>query len=199
MAWRVLRTVFGNPELRRVELAYIAFNGAEWGTWIAMLVYAYEHGGTTTAGVVALVQLVPAGLCAPFAAVLADRRGPARMLTVSYAAQAVTMAATAAAVYAGASPFLVYALGASAAIAVTCTRPAQAALVPGLSRSPEELTAANVVSSWIESAGIFLAPAAVGLLLGVSGPATAFAVMAALVAIGGALTLGLPGPAASAE
>ncbi len=199
MAWRVLRTVFGNSELRRVELAYIAFNGAEWGTWIAMLVYAYEHGGTTTAGVVALVQLVPAGLCAPFAAVLADRRGPARMLTVSYAAQAVTMAATATAVYAGASPFLVYALGASAAIAVTCTRPAQAALVPGLSRSPEELTAANVVSSWIESAGIFLAPAAVGLLLGVSGPATAFAVMAAFVAIGGALTLGLPGPAASAE
>jgi hypothetical protein len=121
------------------------------------------------------------------------------MLTVSYAAQAVTMAATATVLYADASPLLVYALGASAATAVTLTRPAQSALVPGLARSPEVLTAANVVSSWIESAGIFLAPAAVGLLLGVSGPATAFAVMAALVAIGGALTLGLPGPAASAE
>ena len=107
---RALSAVFRNPELRRVELAFVTFNAAEWGTWIAMLVFAYEQGGTTTAGLVALAQLIPAGLCAPFAAVLADRRGPAWMLTVSYVAQAVTMAATAAALYADAEPLLVYAL-----------------------------------------------------------------------------------------
>ena len=71
--------------------------------------------------------------------------------------------------------------------------------MPGLARSPEELTAANVVSSWIESAGIFLAPAAAGVILGVSGTATVFAVMAVVAAVGGLLTVGLPGPAASAE
>src|SRR4029078_6409977 len=97
MVARALTAVFRNPELRRVQLAFVAFNAAEWGTWIAMLVFAYEQGGTTTAGLVALAQLIPAGLCAPFAAVLADRRGPAWMLKVSYAAQAVTMGATAAA------------------------------------------------------------------------------------------------------
>lgn len=199
MAWRVLASVFRNPELRRVQLAYVAFNAAEWGTWIAMLVFAYEQGGATTAGLVALAQLVPAGLCAPFAAVLADRRGPAWMLTASYLAQAATMGGTAIALFADAPPLLVYALAATAATTVTFTRPAQSALLPGLARSPEELTSANVASSWIESAGIFLAPAAAGLLLGVSGPATVFAVMAAVAALGGLLTVGLPGPAPSPE
>ena len=110
MVGRALSAVFRNPELRRVELAFVTFNAAEWGTWIAMLVFAYEQGGTTTAGLVALAQLIPAGLCAPFAAVLADRRGPSWMLTVSYVAQAVTMGATAAALFADAEPLLVYAL-----------------------------------------------------------------------------------------
>ena len=54
----VLRSVFGNRDLRSVELAFAAFNSAELGVWIAMLVYAYERSGATDAGIVAAIQLV---------------------------------------------------------------------------------------------------------------------------------------------
>src|SRR3954452_15489617 len=57
---RVLRIMARNRELRRVELAFATFNVAEWGTWLAMLVYAYAHGGVTAAGVLPTAVLAPA-------------------------------------------------------------------------------------------------------------------------------------------
>ncbi len=180
---RVLRS----PSLRRVEFAYATFAAAEYGVWVAMLVYAYDQGGTTAAGVIAVVQLVPAALVAAPAATLADLRGGAVALKLGYVAQAAAMGGTGLVLLAGGPAPAAYALAAVAASAVTLTRPAQAASVAALVEHTDELTAATALTSWIEGASVLAGPALAGLLIAASGPGLVFAVFAAAVGCGALL------------
>jgi MFS family permease len=190
----VVRTVSGNSGLLRVELAYVGFNVAEWATWVSILAFAYQAGGAAATGLVALVQLVPAALVAPLASIAGDRYRRERVLLGGYLAQAASMAATAVALLAGAPVPLVYGLAALAATSITITRPAQYALLPSLARTPDELTAANVASSWTESVSVLAGPALAALLLEVSGPGAVFGAMAAVLACSGLLVTGVKGP-----
>jgi MFS family permease len=188
LGWDHLRCrAMRDPALRRIGVAFAAFNIAEWATWIAMLVYAYDHAGVVGSGVVAVVQLVPAALFAPFASTLADRYARERVLVASYFVQAVAMAATAAAIAADAPLPVVYALAAIAATTVTITRPAQNGLVPSLAATPPQLTAANGALGAIENGGILIAPLIAGALLEIGGAALVYAAMALAVASGGAV------------
>jgi MFS family permease len=173
------RNVFANPALRRIELAWAASIIGTWAYGIAVVVYAYEHDGATAVGVVGMARWLAAAAVSPFAALLADRYDRRWVMVSSDLARAVLIGAAAAVAYSGAPSIFVYLLAGLVSIASTAFRPAEAALIPRLARTPEELTAANVAASTIESVGIFGGPALGGLLLAARGPGTVFIVTAA--------------------
>ena len=193
-AFRLVVRVAGSPPLARVVTAYALFTITEYGMWIAMLVYAYGNGGVTAAGLVSLAQLAPAAIAAPFFATMADRRSPTVLLRSGYAVQGLFTAAVAVAIYVDASPYVAYAAAVVASTAMTTARPAQAALVPGLTRDVEELTATNVLIGWVESIAIVLAGAGSGLLMAQGSVAPVGAASAALLVVAVLLVARLPSP-----
>jgi MFS family permease len=81
---------------------------------------------------------------------------------------------------AGGSPWIVYVLAVTSTVVSGSYSPAQAALLPSLVETPDELTAANLVGNTISSVGMFAGPAVGGILLAVSSPAAVFALNGAL-------------------
>jgi MFS family permease len=75
---------------------------------------------------------------------------------------------------AGGSSYAVYVLAVTSTVVSGADQPAQAALLPSLVESPEELTAANVVGNTFSSIAMFVGPAVGGVLLALSGPAAVF-------------------------
>jgi MFS family permease len=168
------REVFRNPGLRRIQLAWAASIIGTWAYGIGVVVYAYDQGGATAVGLVGMVRWLAAGLASPFAALLGDRYDRRRVMIVSDLARAALIGAVALVVYFDLSLGAVYVLTGLVGVAASAFRPAEAALVPTLARTPEELTAANVCASSIESVGIFAGPALGGLLFAWQGAHVVF-------------------------
>ncbi|MFL5799445.1 MAG: cyclic nucleotide-binding domain-containing protein [Actinomycetota bacterium] len=179
----VFAAVLRSRPLRRIELAFAGFSVAELATWVAILVFAYEQGGATEAGVIAVVQLVPSAIAAPLAAAFGDRYGRARFLLYGYLVQATASGATGALMLGHAPVVAVYAAAVLAAVSVTFTRPAQGSIAPLLVERPQELVAVNVASGAIESASLVIGPATAGVLIAVAGPGVVFLAMAGLVGL----------------
>ena len=170
--------VTSNRGLRRLVLAWCGSATGSWAYSVALAVYAYRGGGASAVGLVLILRTVPAAIAGPFLATLGDRYPRSRVMIGSDLARAAALTAAAVAIATDAPAGVVYALAATVSVVATAFRPAQAALLPAIARTPEELTAANVASSTIDSLAVLVGPALGGLLLAVTGTTTVFVVTA---------------------
>ena len=187
-----LRAALATPELRRVQASWAAISLGTWTVFVVLAIYAYDEGGAAAVGVAALVRMLPAGLSAPFTSLLADRRSRRDLLHEAAAVQAVALVLIVAAVALAAPLAVVLALAAVQMIAFSAANPAQAALLPLLARSPEQLAAANVATYGIESAGYCVGSVIGGVLVASAGVEAGFAAAAAAFALGVIALRGLP-------
>jgi MFS family permease len=145
---------------------------------IVLSLYAYGEGGASAVGLAVLVRMAPSVVAAPYASMLADRHSRRLVLVVGGLLRALFAAGAALALYGNAPFAVILLLGALVNIAATAQKPAQAALIPQLARTPLELAAANVCWSTIESVAFVGGSLLVAVLVAVASLEAAFAALA---------------------
>ena len=189
---RVLRAVLRSPSLRRVMGAFLLFAAVEFGTWVAVLLYAYDVLGPESVGAVAVIQLVPSALFAAAATSFADRFPRQQVLLAGYALIAGAAAVTAVGMLLDWPPAAVITAAVVTSCALSLPVPAHWALLPMLARTPEELTTANGVAGSVQGVGQMIGPLAAAAVLVFGPPGAVLAVGALTAAVAALLVVALP-------
>jgi MFS family permease len=183
--------VLQNRSLRRALIAFAAFRPTESAQWIAILVYAYGHGGNREIGLVAVAMLVPTALLAPFLAQIGDRVHRERALAFAYLAIGLAAGLTAAAAAMSLPSVVFYTFAALATITISMVRPTHLSALPELAETPAQLTASNALTSTIEALAIFIGPLLAAAMIALDGPGAVFAATAVLMVTVGLLSLAI--------
>lgn len=183
--------------LRRMVLAYGIYDVVDIAIWVAIIFYAYDAGGVSLVGVVAVVQLIPAAFLGPALVGMGDRLPRGTALVLSHGAVAVATLATTVAILASAPVPVVVTCSALATVAVAVVRPFHFASIPMMSRTPADLVSANSLSSVADGFALFLGPVAAGIGAALAGPALVLSVSSVLAVVATLLSVRLHlGPAA---
>ena len=176
--------------IRLLLLAWFLAYAGDLAAFTAASVYVYAVGGAAYVGLLGLLKALPGALLVPLVASWSDRVRRERLLAVSVALRALLLGAAAAVMTGGAQAILVLVLVGVEAGLASVFRQVQAALLPWLARTPDELTHANTAVSVMQSAAMLVGPAVAAGLLVVSTPQAAmlaacgFTAIAAVVLVG---------------
>ena len=176
--------------IRLLLLAWFLAYAGDLAAFTAASVYVYAVGGAAYVGLLGLLKALPGALLVPRVGSWSDRVRRERLLMVSVALRALLLGAAAAVMTGGAQAILVLVLVGVEAGLASVFRQVQAALLPWLARTPDELTHANTAVSVMQSAAMLVGPAVAAGLLVVSTPQAAmlaacgFTAIAAVVLVG---------------
>ena len=190
--WTSLRSVFGNPALRRIEAALATSMIGDWAYATAVVVWAYGVGGARLVGIWMAVRYVLMAIVSPIGASLADRLPRKAVLIGSDLIRALLATVAGIALFTDAPAAVIIVIATVLSLIGCVFRPAQMAWMPSLTRRPEELTAANGASSTIESLAFFLGPALGALLVTATSVQIVFLLNAATFLLSAAARLGHP-------
>ncbi len=191
---RALGEVFRNRDLGRLQLAWAGVSFAMWALALALAVYAFDVGGAAAVGVAGLVRLLPGAIASPYGGLLGDRHARVAVLAWSSLAMALVLAAVTIALVIEAPTWVVFALAGVYTIVSSAYIPAEAALMPQLARTPQELSAANVAHSVMDNLGFLGGSVLTGILLAATSVQVAIAA-GAVAALGACIAVATVRPA----
>jgi len=189
---RALAAGFATPDLRRVQAAWALASVGNWGLTVILAIYAFEVGGAGAVGLAGGLRLVLAALAAPVASGCVDRWSRRAVIVWCLYLRAGSIAALTAVVAISGPLGVVLLLAAVYSVLSTVHRPAQAALLPSLARTPQQLAAANAVGSAVSNGGFLVGALAGGAIAAVVSAAWAFGLTAAAFVLAAIAVYGLP-------
>jgi hypothetical protein len=172
--------------LRGLAFIFGCFKTSEYGSWIAVTIYANQRGGVREAGAVLVASLVPATVAALGTGNLLVRFHARTVLAWGMVVQAVGLAALALCISQAAPVLVTYAAAVVTATAMVTSRPAISALLPALTPDPRSITRAHVLLGWLDGAATLAGPAVTAACLlgaGFTAAFVAFALIAGLAAV----------------
>src|SRR5450432_2466281 len=170
--------------LRGLALIFGCFKVSEYGSWIAVTIYANQRGGVREAAAVLVASLVPATLVALATGFLLSKFGSRSVLAWGMAIQTLGLGMIALCVWQSVPVAVTYIAAVIAAAAMVTTRPAISALLPALTPDPRSITRAHVLLGWLDGAATLVGPAVTATRLWLATFPAAFVVFTVLTAFG---------------
>lgn len=178
--------------LRGLAFIFGCFKTSEYGSWIAVTIYANQRGGVREAGAVLVASLVPATLAALGTGNLLVKLHARTLLAWGMVTQAIGLAAMALCISQGAPVFVTYAAAVVTATAMVTSRPAISALLPALTPDPRSITRAHVLLGWLDGVATLVGPAVTAGCLLAAGFTAAFIAFAVVAGFAALLAFRLP-------